>query len=225
MDTPHVLIVDDDQRLCRLLSKFLKENDLNVTGVFNTAEAQKALSYFQFDLIVLDVMMPGETGLEFLGWLRKQEKFKSLPVLMLTAMGETEHRIHGLSEGADDYQAKPFDPRELILRIKSLLKRSQKKQKELKIGDFVFDMEKKRLFSAQGDFLELTAAEKKLLLFFINHQQTLVSREILASHFTPEISLRSVDVQVARLRKKIEPHLKQPRHFQTVRGKGYMFVP
>ncbi|MHA1539968.1 MAG: response regulator [Alphaproteobacteria bacterium] len=219
----HLLVVDDDQRLADLLQRFLTENGFQVSAVGNVPEARSALHNFAFDLIVLDIMMPGETGLDFLKELR--DKNDQRPVLMLTAMGEVEDRIEGLEGGADDYLGKPFEPAELLLRIKSLLKRvvAKTESNTINFGAFTFSRKKETLTKNDGSEIHLTSAEKQFMQFFMKHLDVLVSRDDLIEALQMPDNPRTIDVQIARLRRKIEADPKYPKHLQTVRSKGYIF--
>jgi len=222
----HVLVVDDDARLRGLLQRYLSDNGYRVTTAQSAAEARQHLRGFAFDLIVLDVMMPGETGLHFVETLRKD---KDVPVLMLTALSETEHRIAGLERGADDYLAKPFEPRELLLRIGLILRRSAPSAAapppaQIKLGRFRYDVAREDLW--QGDALiALTAAERRLLTALARQPAQPLSREALLAAVGMSGNLRTIDVQVTRLRRKIEPDSEQPRYLRTLRGQGYVLIP
>ncbi|MHA1568021.1 MAG: response regulator [Alphaproteobacteria bacterium] len=223
-EAAHLLIVDDDARLRDLLRKFLSENGYRVTMAADAADARTRLAGIAFDLIVLDVMMPGESGLELTASLRTRS---DVPVLLLTARGETEHRIAGLESGADDYLAKPFEPRELLLRIGTILRRTAAQQGapgELRMGEVSFD-------PARGDLrkgethLHLTSAERALLLVFAARPGVVIDREALMAESGVSGGTRSIDVQITRLRRKIEPDHRLPRYLQTVRGQGYVLRP
>ena len=219
---PHVLVVDDDRRLRELLQKYLAENGYRVTAAANAAEARARLEGLAFDLLVLDVMMPGESGLDLTESLRTMS---GVPILLLTAMGEADHRIAGLERGADDYLAKPFEPRELLLRIGSILRRAGPPAEplgEVRFGDFVFDLGHDALTRA-GERVRLTSGESGLLKVFAHNPGVTLTRERLARESRLGGSERTVDVQIARLRRKIEPDPKSPRYLQTVWGAGYVF--
>jgi two-component system phosphate regulon response regulator OmpR len=220
-DKPHILVVDDDDRLRALLKKFLSEQGFMVTAASDAAEARRQLAWFTFDLAVLDVMMPGESGLDLLRSLAKQNS--NLPALMLSAMGEAEDRVNGLEIGAEDYLVKPFEPKELVLRIKAILRRSQT-QKE-KAASVSFGQHQVDLASGQlkrgSEIISLTSAETAVLKLLAEHAGKPVSREALLQ-ITPGVTNeRSVDVQITRLRKKIEDSDK-PVYLQTIRGAGYV---
>ena len=220
----HILVVDDDTRLRGLLQRFLRENGFLVSTAKNAEDARFLLSQYKFCLLIIDVMMPGESGLEFLTDIRKES---DISVIMLTAMGDVEDRIAGLESGADDYVAKPFEPKELLLRIASILKRAPQEKKENKKLDFgtcFFDMQSKELVSKQGEVLHITPVEQSLLIVLGGKTGQVFSREKLSEILGSDQSPRSVDVQITRLRKKIEKDSKNPRYLQTLRGKGYMLL-
>ncbi len=225
-ETQHILVVDDDTRLRSLLQRFLRENGFLVSTAKGAAEAREAMRAYQFDLLIVDIMMPEETGLEFLSSLRQES---SVPVIMLTAMGDTEDRITGLENGADDYLPKPFEPKELVLRIKSILKRAPKEKTEisekLNLGQCIYDMQQKELLTKQGQVIHITPVEQALLNVLGAKSGQIFTREKLAEILGAGQSPRSIDVQITRLRKKIERDSKNPRYLQTVRGKGYMLLP
>ena len=223
-DAPHILVVDDDDRLRNLLVKFLSDHSLMVTGAKDAADARARLVGLKFDLIVLDLMMPGETGLEFARYLRKT---CNVPILMLTAMNESEDRIRGLEEGADDYLGKPFEPKELVLRINNILKRqpvSEPVPDEVKMGDVIFRPPRGELNCA-GRSVRLTEVEATLLAVLAQRPGDVFSRKELMEHTGASGGGRAVDVQVTRLRRKIETNPRIPRYLQTVRGKGYVLYP
>lgn len=222
----HLLVVDDDDRIRELLKEFLAREGYRVTGAAHAAAAKRLVELIEFDLIVLDVMMPGETGLDLTTWVREKALASKTPILLLTARGEPEDRIEGLSRGADDYMSKPFDPRELALRIDAILRRTGGKPltpREIKLGEAVFDMERLEL-SRDGKPQRLTEAEAQLLKTLAIHAHAPVERMTLSPD-TADITGRAVDVQVTRLRRKLESDPKNPRYLQTVRGVGYMLAP
>lgn len=220
----HLLVVDDDERLRHLLVKFLKEQGFHISEASQTTDATILLQTFAFDLIILDIMMPGETGLDFTKRLR-EESYEG-PILLLTAMGEVESRIEGLKRGADEYLPKPFEPEELLWRIHAILKRTKAKNntamfQEIAIGPFHFHRKKGIL--RQGDQrIPLTDAEIKLLKALIDHQDTPLSRETLMTLTHISSIPRTVDVHITRLRRKIEVDPKNPLYLQTIRHKGYV---
>jgi two-component system phosphate regulon response regulator OmpR len=223
-DQPHILVVDDDERLRNLLARYLSEHRYVVTTACDAADAGAKLTSVAFDLIVLDLMMPGESGLDFAARLRRTS---GVPILMLTAMGEPEDRIIGLERGADDYMVKPFEPRELLLRIGNILKRipqAEPAQTEVKFGELVFDLDRDEL-RLGDEIIRLTSVETALLKALARRPGTPISREDLIELTGAAGGDRAVDVQVTRLRRKIEDDPRDPRFLQTVRGKGYVLRP
>lgn len=223
-NAPHVLVVDDDERLRALIARYLNEHGFVVATAADAADARAKLASLAFDVIVLDLMMPGEHGLDFAVACRLE---RPTPILMLTAMGEPDDRIAGLERGADDYLVKPFEPRELLLRLHNILKRSpvpEPPPREVRLGDLVFDAERNEL-SRDGEPVRLTSIEADLLRVVAARAGTPVSREDLIDLTGTGGGDRAVDVQVARLRRKIEPDPREPRYLRTVRGKGYMLTP
>jgi two-component system phosphate regulon response regulator OmpR len=221
---PHLLVVDDDARLRELLRRYLSENGFRVTTAADASEARANLASFAFDLIVLDVMMPGESGLDLTRALRQEGR---VPVLLLTAMAEPEDRVNGLEQGADDYLSKPFEPRELVLRIRNLLQRRptlEADRQEVRFGGCRFDLARGELFRG-GDPIRLTTAEAGLLASLAQKAGEAVSREELSLSAQFSGNVRNVDVQMTRLRRKIERDPRFPRYLQTVRGTGYVLKP
>jgi two-component system, OmpR family, phosphate regulon response regulator OmpR len=228
---PHLLVVDDDARLRNLLRRYLSDSGFRVTGAADAKEARAQLASFAFDLIVLDVMMPGESGLDLTRALRTEDRAGGrVPVLLLTAMAEPEHRINGLEQGADDFLAKPFEPRELVLRIRNILQRRPTAEEppppapDIRFAGFRFDTARGELFR-DGDLVRLTAAETALLSSLAQHAPQAVSREELSQSAQFSGNVRNVDVQMTRLRRKVEPDPRNPRYLQTVRGTGYALRP
>lgn len=214
----HVLIVDDDRRIRQLLASYLGQNGYRVTQASNAAEARKAMAGIAYDLVVLDVMMPGENGLSFAKGLR--ESGSQVPVLMLSALGETQDRINGLSSGSDDYLVKPFAPEELLLRMNSLLRRSPSAvSKSVQFGDCSLDLESGEL-TRKGERIRLTGREKEILRLLAKTPGEPVARSQLQPTGSDE-GQRAIDVLVTRLRQKIEEDPSAPRYLQTVRGLGY----
>lgn len=222
----HILIIDDDTRLRSLLQRFLRDNAFYVTSANGAEEARAMMREYSFDLLIVDIMMPNESGLEFLEKLRLES---AIPVIMLTAMGDTDDRITGLETGADDYLPKPFEPKELVLRIKNILKRTPQEKvsfnEKLNMGLCSYDMQSKELISKQGTIIHITPVEQSLLNVLGTKSGQIFTREKLAEVLGAGQSPRSIDVQITRLRKKIERDSKNPRYLQTVRGKGYMLLP
>jgi two-component system, OmpR family, phosphate regulon response regulator OmpR len=222
-EIPHLLVVDDDTRLRELLRRYLTEQGFRVTTAENAAAARAKLASMEFDLLVLDLMMPGESGLDFTSHIRRES---TVPILMLTAMGEPEDRILGLERGADDYLPKPFEPRELLARIRTVLRRAPQPPsipplpRVIRFGHCMFDLDR-QLLTRSGVPIRLTSTEAALLRALALSPGRPLSRERLSDG--PGQS-RTVDVQVTRLRRKIEDDPKFPRYLQTVRGKGYVLL-
>lgn len=222
---PHILVVDDDERLRHLLAKFLREDGFLVTTAIDAADARQKLKYLQYDLIVMDVMMPGEDGMSLTKSLKDEKN--STPVLLLTALGEIESRIRGLEAGADDYLAKPFEPRELLLRIQAILRRAAAKpavNEATRFGRWTAILDRGELVDGD-ERLSLTQAEHTLLKALVSRKGEVISREDLAGLCEMDSAERTIDVQVTRLRKKLEEDPKLPKYIQTVRGKGYVIWP
>lgn len=220
-DTPHILVVDDDTRLRKLLQKYLIEHGYRVTLAASASEARARMEGLAFDLIVLDVMMPGESGLELTHYLRAQTE---MPVLLLSARSETSSRIAGLEAGADDYLGKPFEPKELLLRIQALLRRTatvpDATLKFIQLGEWEADLERGDLRNGEK-LVHLAPGELNLLRVLAARPGTPVSRSELSEQ-TGAAMERTVDVQITRLRRKFEPDPRMPRYLQTVRGQGYV---
>ncbi len=218
----HILVIDDDTRLRKLLNKYLTDNGFMVSEVSNPIEAEQILQLFVFDLIIMDVMMPQKNGLDFTKELR--ENGLSTPILMLTAMGDSSNRITGLENGADDYLPKPFEPRELVLRINNILKRVEalRPDDELYFGSYRYNLKTTELFQNDTPIM-LTTAEQELLRALALKAGETVSRGELGEALKTD-NLRSIDVQITRLRKKLETDIKKPQCIQTVRGQGYLLV-
>lgn len=227
----HLLVVDDDERIRVLLQKFLIRNGFLVTACGSAAQARRLLAGLEFDMLVLDVMMPGEDGIALTRDLRARS---NVPILLLTARGETGSRIEGFEAGADDYLVKPFEPKELLLRINAILRRVPQVRPEpgpkvLHMGDVRYDVERGELWRGDAP-IRLTATEAQLMRIFAAAPGQPVTRDKLAGEVPEEDGAdkggdRAVDVQITRLRRKIEADPKQPRYLQTVRGSGYMLAP
>lgn len=218
-----ILLVDDDQRLRNLLKDYLNGKNFNVFTAQDFMEAKEILSFFIFDLIILDRMMPSGDGIDLVNY---SKIISNSPIIMLTAMGENNNKIDGLKKGADDYVAKPFEPEELYIRITNLLKLYEKVNKsELRIefGNYIFYTKTSSLKENNKE-VYLTEGENNLLLKLIKKRNTILSREELAEKEFDENELRKVDVGVTRLRQKIEKTAKQPQFIKTIRGKGYMLI-
>ena len=229
-DDAHLLIVDDDERIRGLLQKFLVRSGFLVSTARNAAHARRILSGLEFDLIVLDVMMPEEDGISLCHDLRQSI---TTPILLLTAKGETSDRITGLEAGADDYLAKPFEPKELLLRINAILRRVPASEpaivrpKVLNLGPIRYDIERGELWHGEN-LVRLTATESQLMRIFSASPAEPISRAKLVDELNRsggQTQERAVDVQITRLRRKLESDPKQPRYLQTVRGAGYMIAP
>jgi len=226
----HLLIVDDDERIRVLLQKFLIRSGFWVSAARDAEHARRILSGLEFDLIVLDVMMPGESGVDFTRSLRET---LTTPIMLLTAKGETDDRIAGLEAGADDYLAKPFEPKELLLRINAILRRVPPTEaadaipKMYMLGPIRYDVERGEMWQGE-QLVRLTATESKLMKIFATSPHAAVARSELVEKLgrdKGQAQERAVDVQITRLRRKIEVDPKQPRYLQTVRGAGYMLAP
>jgi two-component system phosphate regulon response regulator OmpR len=230
MNDIHLLIVDDDERIRHLLQKFLIRQGFCVTGARDSAHARRILTGLEFDMIVMDVMMPGEDGIAFTRSLREEI---STPILLLTAKGETEDRIVGLEAGADDYLAKPFEPKELLLRINAILRRTPDKEeantlpKFMHLGSFRYDVERAELWESD-QLVRLTQTETQLMRIFSKKVGHPVTRAELVEELGRDggqAQERAIDVQITRLRRKFERDPRQPRFLQTVRGAGYLLSP
>ena len=218
-----ILIIDDDKRLRELLEDYLKEKKYKIYLCDDFSSANEILQYFLFDLVIIDRMMPSGDGIDLIKIIKEN---KNIPVILLTALSESENRIQGLEYGADDYLSKPFEPEELYLRIKKLLnlyKDKTDKKTAIIFGNFVFNISTLQLKKDSID-IYLTEGETKLLLKLIDKRNNIVLREELADRDIDEDELRKVDVQVTRLRQKIEENPKQPHFIKTIRGKGYKLV-
>ena len=227
---PHVLIVDDDERIRVLLQKFLMRNGFLVTTARDAGHARRILNGLDFDMVICDVMMPGEDGVSLTRSLRET---KDTPILLLTAKGETADRIKGLEAGADDYLAKPFEPKELLLRMNAILRRvpempaAVSTPKVLSLGPIRYDAERGEMWQGEEP-VRLTATESQLMRIFAAQLGEAMTRSRLVEELgrdRGQAQERAVDVQITRLRRKIEADPKQPRYLQTVRGAGYMLAP
>lgn len=227
---PHLLIVDDDERIRSLLKQFLIQSDYLVSTAENAEQAGTLLSTIEFDIIILDVMMPGQDGITFTAELRKSKNIT--PILLLTARGETEDKIKGLEAGADDYLPKPFEPKELLLRVNAILRRmpdlkkDQMSPKTLNFGNLTYDVTRSELWEGNKQ-IRLTTTEIHLMKIFTSALGEPISRAELVTSLGKDVSLaqdRAIDVQITRLRRKIEVNPSQPRYLQTVRGAGYMLL-
>lgn len=219
----HVLVVDDDTRTRDLIRRNLDRSGFRVTAAASAEEARGRMRGLLFDLAVVDIMMEGESGLELLQWVRDGS---GMPVLLLTAKGEPEDRVRGLELGADDYLAKPFEPRELVLRIRSILRRARSRTASavVDLGPLSYDPARQEL-TRDGVVVDLTSMERSLLFVLARNAGKTVSRDDLIRQCEIKGSERSVDVQVTRLRRKIEPVPHRPRYLLTIRGRGYALRP
>lgn len=219
-DAPHMLVIDDDRRIRELLSRFLADHGFRVSLAADAAEARRKLESLEFDLLIVDVMMPGETGVLLTRSIRQNN---TVPILMLTALAETESRILGLEAGADDYLAKPFEPRELVLRINSILKRTAKPTmpafEQVSFGPWVF-LVKKRELRRNSEEVRLTEREQEIMVAFASRPGDTIARHELLGDASAA-GERKIDVQINRLRRKIEEDPANPKWLQTVRGIGY----
>lgn len=219
-ELPHILIVDDDERIRSLLLRYLREHGFLAVAASSAQEASDILDRFVFDALVLDIMMPGETGLEF---TKRLKQGRDIPVLLLTALGEADDRITGFESGADDYLAKPFEPRELVLRLQAILRRRPKVEvlRNFRVGRWLYDESVNELQDGD-DMIRLTTVEGNLLRALASRAGDVISRDDLAALCDLDAGERTIDVQVTRLRRKLEDDVKRPRCLQTVRGRGYM---
>ena len=215
----HILVVDDDDGIRNLVKQYLNENNYLVTTAFSSEDAKKKVETIKFDLIVLDIMMPGKSGLEFT--MENKDKLYT-PIILLTAKGEAEERIHGLEIGADDYLAKPFEPKELTLRIKNILNKTKSKniKRLIEFGSVKIDLSKNLIFNNNKEF-KINNTEKTILEFMINSPGKSFSRDEIGKIIKLDKE-RSIDVIITRLRKKIEKDPKNPKFLQTLRGEGYV---
>ncbi len=219
-ELPHILVVDDDERIRALLLRYLNEHGFLAVAASSAAEATALLERFIFDALVLDIMMPDETGLAF---TKRFKQTSDLPVLLLTALGDTDDKIAGFESGADDYLSKPFEPRELVMRLHAILRRRPKPVvlKSFRVGRWIYDESNNELQDGD-DAMRLTTVEGNLLRALASRAGEVISREDLAGLCGLDAGERTIDVQVTRLRRKIEDDAKRPRCLQTVRGRGYM---
>ncbi|MBT8472007.1 MAG: response regulator [Marinicaulis sp.] len=221
-NTPHILIVDDDDRIRSLIKRYLSENGYLTSAAENAQEARVLMAALDFDLLILDVMMPGESGFDLTKSIRAAS---NIPILLLTARGLSEDRIIGLERGADDYMSKPFEPRELLLRINALLRRTRSNTPDkatLTFGSCTFSLGRGEL-RRDGELIKLTASETALLKALAKKPGEPISRRTLAEQTSSALE-RSIDVQVTRIRKKTEENPRAPVYLQTVRGVGYVLM-
>ena len=222
LDLPHILIVDDDKRILQLINDYLIKNNFRISTADNALKAREKIENIEFDLIILDIMMPGESGLKLTDTLKKNN-FKT-PILLLSALGNADDRIKGLEIGANDYLAKPFEPKELLLRMKNLIKKNKynkQKTKIVKFGPYTFNLKKEILKKNRKIFI-LTSSEAKLLYILAKNDGKPIIRYNLSKILNIPTTSRALDVQITRLRNKIENNKKFPTYIQTVRGRGYV---
>ena len=222
LDLPHILIVDDDKRILQLINDYLIKNNFRISTANNALKAREKIENIEFDLIILDIMMPGESGLKLTDTLKKNN-FKT-PILLLSALGSADDRIKGLEIGANDYLAKPFEPKELLLRMKNLIKKNKynkQKTKIVKFGPYTFNL-KKEILKKNGKIFILTSSEAKLLYILAKNDDKPIIRYNLSKILNIPTTSRALDVQITRLRNKIENNKKFPTYIQTVRGRGYV---
>ena len=215
----HILVVDDDNRIRELVKQYLSENKYLVSTAKDAFDAKNKINIIKFDLIILDIMMPGKSGLDLTLELKKEI---DTPIILLTAKGETNERIIGLEKGADDYLGKPFEPKELALRINNILNKTLKKNKKVKfkIGNTILDLNK-MVITKNEKYFKINNTEKLILEKMINYPGKIFSREDIGKIIKIEKE-RSIDVVITRLRKKIETNSKKPQYLQTIRGSGYV---
>ncbi|MBJ3775148.1 response regulator [Acuticoccus mangrovi] len=218
-EAPHILLVDDDQRIRSLIERFLRKEGYRVTVAESAGHARRKLEGLMFDALVLDVMMPGEDGFSLLTTLKADTP--DMPVLMLTAMAEPGERIRGLELGADDYLAKPFEPRELSLRLTNMMRRRPEPARVVRFGRFRFDVRREEL-TADGDPVRLTDRERHLLKLFASRPGATIARHELVAD--EDLGDRTIDVQINRLRRKLEDDPGEPKYLQTMRGQGYRLL-
>ena len=222
LNLPHILVVDDDIRILQLINDYLIKNNFRVNTADNALKAREKIENIEFDLIILDIMMPGESGLKLTDTLKKNN-FKT-PILLLSALGSADDRIKGLEIGANDYLAKPFEPKELLLRMKNLIKKNKynkQKTKIVKFGPYTFNS-KKEILKKNGKIFILTSSEAKLLYILAKNDGKPIIRYNLSKILNIPTTSRALDVQITRLRNKIENNKKFPTYIQTVRGRGYV---
>lgn len=219
---PHILVVDDDDRIRELVARYLNDHGFMTITAEDAAQAEKMLQFAEFDALVVDVMMPGKTGLE---WTKELRGYNDIPVLLLTALGEIDDKLSGFDAGADDYLSKPFEPKELVARLKAILRRKpaqKSQQSQFKIGDWLYDSGR-GLLESSGQEVRLTDVENQLLKVLSQRSGEILSRQALAKLCDlDDAGERTIDVQVTRLRRKIEKDTKKPEYLMTVRGKGYV---
>ena len=226
-DSAHLLVIDDDTRIRDLVVRYVSDHGYVAVSAANARHARTLMDQLVFDLLVVDIMMPGEDGVDFTNSLRQAGD--DTPVLMLTALGDTDNRIAGLESGADDYLPKPFEPRELLLRIDAILRRYQQQKTHsgtLSVGGYMYDPQAQCLrHSGSGTEIDLTNVEARLFEVLARHSASVVGRDMLARECNLDSTTRALDVQITRLRRKLEQDTARPRYLQTVRGQGYILYP
>ena len=215
----HILVVDDDDRIRELVKEYLEENNFLVTTAINAIDARKKIKIIKFDILILDIMMPGESGLSLTKEIKKNN---STPIILLTAKGETKNRIEGLEIGADDYLGKPFEPKELLLRIRNILSKVQKPiiSEEIYIGNALVNL-KKLSIRVDNKTIKINVQERKILEKMLSYPGKVFSRNDIGKIINISKE-RTVDVMITRLRQKIESNTKNPKYLQTIRGSGYV---
>jgi two-component system, OmpR family, phosphate regulon response regulator OmpR len=224
---PHLLVVDDDDRIRDLLSRYLTGAEYVVATARSAEDASELLQALKFDLLVVDIMLPGLSGVDMTRTLRRAETNSDVPVLLLTAMGDTQDRINGLEAGADDYLAKPFEPRELLLRIQAILRRrpsATTTRPQFSLGPWAIDLDREELRGEDGLSQKLTPVELKLIRALTQKPGTVMSRDELAALCGVDPDERTIDVQITRLRRKLGDDSKDPKYIETVRGQGYRII-
>ena len=218
-NTPHILVVDDDNRIRELVKEYLEENKLLVTTAKDALDAKEKLQIIKFDILILDIMMPGESGLDL---TREIKKNSSIPIILLTAKGQTKDRIEGLELGADDYLGKPFEPKELLLRIKNILNKTKKAilANEIYIGNALINLKKLHI-KINNKIIKINPQEKKVLEKMLETPGKIFSRDDIGKIINISKE-RTIDVMITRLRQKIESNPKNPKYLQTIRGSGYV---
>ena len=215
----HILVVDDDNRIRELVKEYLEENNFFVTTAKDVMDAKKKLQIIKFDILVLDIMMPGESGLDLTKYVKKQNP---TPIILLTAKGESQNRIEGLELGADDYLGKPFEPKELLLRIKNILNKTKKPtlSEEIHIGDALINFKKSNI-KIKNQMKKINPQEKKILEKMLSQPGKIFSRDDIGKIINISKE-RTIDVMITRLRQKVESDPKNPKYLQTIRGSGYV---
>lgn len=221
MNYSHILIIEDDAKIRKFLRQFLSSHSYIISDVDNLNEANKIVGYFKFDLIILDIMLGGSGGTGF-DFIERHKESLNVPIIILSAMGHVDDRVYGLESGARDYISKPFEPRELLIRVKNLISQVNKPQ-TINFGNFIFDFDSKILFQ-NDQTVHLTQSERNLLEIFCRKSKNVITRDDLLKAFT-DLNIRTIDTMITRLRSKIEADPKSPRFIITERNQGYSFWP